>query len=172
MHTAHARDAVRTKKFWFRKDIFPPSSRHPRASSTPDATRPVSPVFGAVEDEYTLFTINEIINGAPASGPTPGFIGLIPLIESYLNAVNIDVETRCQLSDYLDLIKKRASGGLMTGARWIREFVRGHEEYKGDSKVSEQINYDLVRAAEKLGMGMGNEVPGAEKLLGSWKSRE
>ena len=86
--------------------------------------------------------------------------------------MNIDVETRCQLSDYLDLIKKRADGGLMTGARWIREFVREHEEYKGDSKVSEQINYDLVRAAEKLGMERGNEVPGAEKLLGRWKSRE
>lgn len=175
MRTAHARDAACTRTFWFRKDIFPPSPRDPRVSSstgTPDATRPVSPAFGVVEHEYTLFTINEIINGTPASGPTPGFIGLIPLIESYLNAVNIDVETRCELSDYLDLIKKRASGELMTGARWIREFVRGHEDYKGDSKVSELINFDLVKVAEKLGMGKGNEVPGAEKLLGIWQSRE
>ena len=174
MRIAHARDAVLTKKFWFRKDIFPPP-RHPRAFSTagtPNSTCPAPPVFGAVEDEYTLFTINEIINGTPASGPTPGFIGLIPLIESYLNAVNIDVETRCQLGDYLDLIKKRASGELMTGARWIRKFVRGHEEYKGDSKISERVNYDLVKVVEKLGMGRGNEVPEAEKLLGQWKSRE
>ena len=80
--------------------------------------------------------------------------------------MNIDVETRCELGDYLDLIKKRASGELMTGARWIREFVRGHEEYKGDSKVSERINYDLIKVAEKLGMERGNDIPDVEKLLG------
>ena len=173
MRIAHARDAVRTKKFWFRKDIFPPSPRHSRASSTNGTpASPGPPVFGAVEDEYTLFTINEIINGTPASSPTPRFIGLIPLIESYLNAVNIDVDTRCKLGDYLDLIRKRASGELMTTARWIREFVRGHEDYKGDSRVSERVNYDLVKVVEKLGMGRGNEVPEVEKLLGRWRSRE
>ena len=174
MCTAHARDAVLNKKFWFRKHIFPPSPRHSRASSstsTSGTTRPAPTVINA-EGEYTLFTINEIFNGTPGSGPTPAFIGLIPLVESYLNTINISVETRCQLSEYLDLIRKRASGELMTSARWIREFVRGHEEYKGDSKISERINYDLVKIVEKLGMGRGNEVLGAGKLLGRWKSRE
>jgi len=86
--------------------------------------------------------------------------------------VNIDVETRCELSDYLDLVGKRASGELMTGASWIREFVRGHKEYMGDSRVGVGVNYDLVKAVEKLGMGRGGEVAGSEKLLGKWKGRK
>lgn len=111
MHTAHAREAIRTKKFWFRKDIFPPLHQHAHfsTSTTPSPT-PILPPPLPVEDEYTLFTINEIINGIPpnpkSNPPTPGFIGLIPLIEAYLNTVNIDVETRCELSDYLDLVGK------------------------------------------------------------------
>ncbi|KAF8453430.1 glutamate-cysteine ligase-domain-containing protein [Terfezia claveryi] len=141
-----------------------------------DKPDPHPPTPLPVEDEYTLFTINEIINGihpdSNSNPPTPGFIGLIPLIEAYLNTVNIDVETRCELSDYLDLVGKRASGELMTGARWIREFVRGHTEYMGDSRVGVGVNYDLVKAAEKLGMGKGGEVMGSEKLLGKWKGRK
>lgn len=177
MHTAHARDAVRTKKFWFRKDIFPspPPRYQPSASNSTSATPSTTPPpLPPVEDEFTLFTINEIINGTapnPATN-TPGFIGLIPLIESYLNTVNIDVETRCAFSDYLDLVGKRASGELMTGARWIREFVGSHPDYKGDSMVGQRVNYDLVKAVEKLGMGTGGEVLGSEKLLGRWRNRK
>jgi len=177
MHTAHTRDAIRTEKFWFRKDVFPPLHRHAHSSTstTPRAT-PTPPPLPAVEDEYAFFTINEIINGTSpnpnGNTQTPGFIGLIPLIEAYLNTVNIDVETRCELSDYLGLVGRRASGELMTGARWIREFVRGHKEYNGDSKVGVGVNYDLVKVVEKLGMGKGEEVEGSEKLLGKWRGRK
>lgn len=94
MHTAYVCDVVRV---WFWKDIFPLPPRRSHASST---------IFDVIEDEYTLFTINELINGTPASGLTPGFTGLIPLIEAYLNAVNIDVEARCELSNYLRLIMR------------------------------------------------------------------
>ncbi|KAF8467240.1 glutamate-cysteine ligase-domain-containing protein [Kalaharituber pfeilii] len=127
METAHARDAVREKRFWFRRD------------------RQQQP-------------------------PLPG---LIPLIESYLNSINIDVETRCQLSDYLDLVSKRASGELMTGARWIREYVRAHDEYKGDSVVGEAVTWGLCREVEKLGMGEGDarRVWGVQGLLGRWAER-
>lgn len=90
-------------------------------------------------------SIDEIINGR-----SDGFPGLIPLVESYLSSVNVDVETRCDLARYLDLIRKRASGEWWTGARWIREFVRGHEEYKGDSVVGTGVVFDLVRKVEGM----------------------
>lgn len=90
-------------------------------------------------------SIDEIINGR-----TDGFPGLIPLVESYLNSVNVDVETRCDLARYLDLIRKRASGEWWTGAKWIREFVRGHGGYKGDSAVGEGVVFDLVREVEEM----------------------
>jgi glutamate--cysteine ligase catalytic subunit len=166
MATAHHRDAVLADKFWFRKNLFhghpfpaPRSSSGGGDSphSSPSSTRPVSPV--PVEEEYTLMTINEIMNGIPGE-----FVGLVPLIESYLNTVNVDIVTRCKLSGYLSLVSKRASGELQTGATWIREFVRSHPDYKRDSVVGERINYDLMKIVEKLGCeGRVNGV--TEKLL-------
>lgn len=164
METAHARDAVLNRKFYFRKDPFP--HRGPRqqqrsvngfnlpspASSVVD-TPPPSPPLGPVELEYELMSISDIINGC-ADGSFPG---LIPLVESYLNSVNVDVETRCSLARYLDLIRKRADGTLWTGSHWIREFVTKHAEYQHDSVVSEKICYDLIKAVEEMTLKEGQD---------------
>lgn len=147
MATAHRRGAVLTEKFWFRKNLFPP--RKPTNGGTPAPSRPASP--GPVEREYCLMTIDEIMNGSE----TNEFVGLIPLIENYLDTVNVDVVTRCELAGYLSLVSKRASGELQTGAAWIREFVRAHPDYRGDSVVSQSINYDLIKAVDRLGNGDG-----------------
>lgn len=157
METAHARNAVLDQKFYFRKDPFPrrapknaplPNGASAFSSATSSAvnTPPPSPPLGPVESEYELMTIADIVNGC-SDGSFPG---LIPLVESYLNSVNVDVETRCFLATYLDLIRKRADGTLWTGARWIREFVAKHPSYKHDSVVSEEICYDLVKAVEEM----------------------
>lgn len=157
METAHARNAVLEKKFYFRKDPFPPrSSRQSHlhnsgtepssAGSSATVSAPSSPPLGPVDSEYALMSIADIINGS-ADGTFPG---LIPLVESYLNSVNVDVETRCSLARYLDLIRKRANGTLWTGAKWIRDFVDNHPDYQHDSRVSEGITYDLVRAVQAM----------------------
>ncbi|KAF2851639.1 GCS-domain-containing protein [Plenodomus tracheiphilus IPT5] len=167
METAHIRDAVSTQKFWFRKNPF--SSHRSGASaaatgtSTPaDASsRPATPI-GPVEDEYEQMTINEVINGQ--SSTDGGFPGLIPLVESYLNSMNVDVETRCELATYLDLIRKRANGTYWTAAKWIRHFVQTHPEYKKDSVVSDEITYDLVKAAEQITKEEGRDGLGKEML--------
>ena len=44
------------------------------------------------------------------------FPGLIPLIESYLGNVDVDIDTRCTISQYLKLISRRASG------EWLMNF--------------------------------------------------
>ncbi|EZF31697.1 glutamate-cysteine ligase [Trichophyton interdigitale MR816] len=159
METAHARNAVLDEKFYFRKDPFPHryprSQRHqqsrpssPPGGSTPSpppSTTPSSPLLQPIESEYTLMSVNDIINGSP-----DGFPGLIPLVESYLDSLNVDVETRCALAKYLDLIRRRADGSLWTNAKWIREFVAKHPDYKQDSVVSAKISYDLVKAVEEI----------------------
>lgn len=207
METAHARDAVLTRKFYFRRNLFPParaSRSSVSGSSTPTtASRPPTPT-GPVEDEYRLMTINEIINGTAYArererelqklgGRAEGgggkmeeeneaedFPGLIPLVESYLDSVNVDVTTRCQLATYLDLIRKRASGELWTAARWIRHFVTQHPDYRRDSVVSDKIAHDLVGHVIRIGdcelngkgfaelYGPGG-VPELEKLLGRFR---
>ena len=144
-------------------------------SSTPASglasSRPPTPLpTGPVEDEYELMTIAEIINGKASTKPAvddglgghdanyvqdedgskPSFPGLIPLVESYLSSINVDVETRCELMQYLTLIQRRADGSLWTAARWMRHFVRQHSDYEKDSVVNSNITYDLVRAAERM----------------------
>ncbi|GMF69226.1 unnamed protein product [Aspergillus oryzae] len=172
METAHARNAVLDRKFYFRKDPFSPRARrpHPQSSTNGEVssatssavnTPPPSPPLKPVESEYELMTISDIINGS-ADGSFPG---LIPLVESYLNSVNVDVETRCFLATYLDLIRKRANGTLWTGARWIREYVASHPAYKHDSVVSEEICYDLVKAVEEMSVKEGKHGSVGWELL-------
>ncbi|KAI8055820.1 glutamate-cysteine ligase-domain-containing protein [Syncephalis plumigaleata] len=144
MKRAHHRGAVLNEKFYFRKQVM----------GTDDIP------WGPVEDEYELMSIDEIINGQKEGS----FPGLIPIIHSYLNSINMDVETGCYLSRYLAFIRARANGTLMTTAAWIRKFVQNHPDYKHDSVVSQQINYDLVRAMDAIGNGSDK----APELLGQF----
>jgi glutamate--cysteine ligase catalytic subunit len=54
---------------------------------------------------------------------------------------------------YLALVAQRASGQLMTAATWIRQFVRNHPAYTGDSVVSQKINYDLLKRLDAIERG-------------------
>lgn len=93
------------------------------------------------------------------------FPGLIPLVQAYLDHINCDSVTRERLNQYLDFIERRATGELITPATWIRNFVRNHPSYKGDSVVSNEIAYDLMVACTNIGLGMLH-VP---ELLGNVK---
>lgn len=98
-----------------------------------------------------MLTVDEIVNGV--STPTYNFIGLVPLVHAYLDSINTDVNSRCNINRYLELVSRRASGALMTNAAWIRNFVKEHPLYKRDSVVSEEINYDLMKAIDKISSG-------------------
>jgi glutamate--cysteine ligase catalytic subunit len=175
MEMAHRRDAVLDSKFYFRKNPFPVRPPRPYSSNgsrsgtaTPMISRPPTPT-GPVEDEYAQMSVDEIINGSK-EGSGNSFPGLIPLVESYIDSLNVDVTTRCELARYLDLIRKRADGRLWTAAKWIREFVAGHDDYKFDSVVGEKINHDLIGAViaiEGDDLGARQQVKGIEELLGN-----
>lgn len=132
MTRAQKRDAVNGEKFWFRKDI---------ASDGKQGQ--------LVDDEYCELTVNEIINGKDGL-----FVGLIPLMNSYLNSMNVDADTHCTVQRYLKLIQKRASGELMTTAKWLRKQVTNHPDYKQDSIVTERINYDILKNVNDIQMGI------------------
>ncbi|KAI9145449.1 glutamate-cysteine ligase-domain-containing protein [Paraphysoderma sedebokerense] len=179
MKRAHRRDAVLKELFWFRKDVFigpptpigttPPmdfnydstpqsgdnvvngaggSGRQSRRSSV--GTGECGEEYSEREcesgrDECIEMTINEIINGKAGTFP-----GLIPLIESYLQAIPIDVETRCSIGNYLDFIRKRANGTYATTANWMRQFVKNHRAYNKDSRVGKEVAFDLLKECEKV----------------------
>lgn len=123
MQTAQKRDACLKEKFFFRRNVF--SGEKLKCEGD--------------ECDGAKLTINEIVNG------NEEFPGLIQIINDYLsNLDDIDVETQCTIKQYLCLIEYRARGDLLTPASWMRKFVVNHPKYKQDSKISDEINYDLM----------------------------
>jgi Glutamate-cysteine ligase len=50
----------------------------------------------------------------------------------------------------------------------MRHFIQNHPEYKHDSAVSKHVNYDLVRAVEKITKGVDRESGLGVELLGNY----
>jgi len=135
MKRAQKRDAVRTQKFWWRKDIFTVCSE-------------------TKEPEITEMSIDEILNGIPGTD----YQGLIALVRDFLRGQDdVEADTMCTLSNYWQLLSQRASGKLKTNAQWIRDFLRSHSTYKHDSKVSEEAVYDLLVAIDQIQKGQRKE---------------
>jgi hypothetical protein len=102
-------------------------------------------------------TIAEIL-----SGKGEDFPGLFPLIHAYLDIMQADVKTVTTCNQYMDFIVARARGELPTIAKYMRDFVDAHPDYKHDSVVSQTIASDLVLHCEKISNGVIQEP----KLLG------
>ncbi|WRT68069.1 uncharacterized protein IL334_005044 [Kwoniella shivajii] len=136
------------------------SSRHDNRNgrnASPSSSTCSTPTEPYDQDESPEMTIDQIINGDGDSFP-----GLMGVVNAYLNSLNVDIGTKCDLRRYLDLIKYRAKGQLVTPATWIRNFIITHPAYKQDSVVSDEINYDLVKAIDEIERG----VKAATELLG------
>ncbi|XP_052665884.1 glutamate--cysteine ligase catalytic subunit isoform X1 [Harpia harpyja] len=151
MKMAQKRDAVRQGMFYFRKDICK------GGNTVVDGCGSAQNGTGTDTEEYTLMSIDTIINGKEGVFP-----GLIPILNSYLENMEVDVDTRCTILNYLKLIKKRASGELMTVARWMREFIAQHPDYKQDSMITDEMNYSLIWKCNQIAQGQA-ECP---ELLG------
>ncbi|XP_049675332.1 glutamate--cysteine ligase catalytic subunit isoform X2 [Accipiter gentilis] len=151
MKMAQKRDAVRQGMFYFRKDICK------GGNTVVDGCGSAQNGTGTDAEEYTLMSIDTIINGKEGVFP-----GLIPILNSYLENMEVDVDTRCTILNYLKLIKKRASGELMTVARWMREFIAQHPDYKQDSVITDEMNYSLIWKCNQIAQGQA-ECP---ELLG------
>lgn len=153
MATAHNRDAVLNDKFYWRLNVFPPSSSSPYPNNPANAAAAAEKREEAEDDDFCLLTINEIINGSSSKE----FPGLIPLIRTYLsvNTKTYPAPAIARTSEYLSFISKRASGQIPTTARSIRNFVQGHEDYHRDSRVSGEVLWELLRDIEKWKVGRG-----------------
>nr|XP_039254542.1 glutamate--cysteine ligase catalytic subunit-like [Styela clava] len=144
MQEAHKNDAARKSEFWFRRNV-----------QTNDSPQCCSCLFNNscnlsdIKDEmYQKMSLDTIVNGKPDVFP-----GFIPLIKTYLNNVEVDIATRCSITEYLNLISKRASGEYLTTAQWMRDFVLSHDEYKKDSVVTDGISYDLLWKCDQIAKG-------------------
>ncbi|KAL0257984.1 glutamate--cysteine ligase [Diplodia seriata] len=123
MERAHARDAVRWQRFWWKRE-------------------------GGEGGESALLTVDEIVNGCAAFDG-----GLVGLVERYMADEGFGVAEREKLQPYLDLVRGRASGRLCTTAWFMRDFVTRHPEYARDSQVSEKICFDLMQEVVQITNG-------------------
>jgi glutamate--cysteine ligase catalytic subunit len=128
---AHCRGAASKNKFWFRSSIIPEDADTPCA-------RPRE------------MTIDEIMNGSDICN----FTGLVPLCYAYLEHIQCDPSSFKRIDEFLTLVSQRASGGLVTPATWMRDFVAAHPAYKKDSVVSQDIAYDLMLWCDEIGRGV------------------
>ncbi|CUM53199.1 uncharacterized protein AC631_04920 [Debaryomyces fabryi] len=102
------------------------------------------------------YTVDEIINGGE---DFPGMIKLIIKLvatellpessQHHCESLQL-ANTMLKLQNYLRLISYRASGKIPTIAHWIRHKALSSPLYKQDSKVSEDLAYDLIRDATRL----------------------
>lgn len=166
MQRAHSRNAAAKGKFFFRRHLAPLEEGDdgygvkyasmfsravngdrnldtPQSGSTADEVddgvsrqRRQAPCAPGSEEgnAFEEMTMAEIMRGKGDYYP-----GLIPLVLAYLDHINCDRVTMERLTMYLDFIEQRATGELVTPATWMRNYVRNHPAYKGDSVVSDEI---------------------------------
>ncbi|GMT13059.1 hypothetical protein PFISCL1PPCAC_4356, partial [Pristionchus fissidentatus] len=153
MKRAQKRDAVLNQKFHFRKGLS-------TCKSSPEGGN--GQCDGESQGEIAEMSIKEIICGNGSDFP-----GLTSLIRQYLDSADVDVDTRCTISQYLSFIEKRASGQINTLAHWVRDFVNEHPAYKHDSKVPDEVTYDLLKKMNNISNGLDH----CPNLLGSYRSK-
>ena len=109
---------------------------------------PMSPTYASLDKnapEFEEMTIDTIMNGNET------FPGLLPLTAGYLASIEgLKQSTHVKLKRYLQIIQEKASGKRRTAAKWTRDFVQAHPNYKKDSVVSDEITYDLCKSALNL----------------------
>lgn len=119
-----------------------PTIKRPRLTRPPQLQQDIEP-----QSVYSLQSISSIISGN-SRNDWPGFIRLI---KRYLNETDaLDTEAAAKVNGYISLIASRASRESWTAAKWQREFVRNHKEYKKDSVVGEGIVYDMLQAVKTM----------------------
>eukprot|EP01022_Parablepharisma_sp_SALTPOND_P020409 TRINITY_DN371_c0_g1_i1.p2 TRINITY_DN371_c0_g1~~TRINITY_DN371_c0_g1_i1.p2 ORF type:complete len:665 (+),score=68.02 TRINITY_DN371_c0_g1_i1:8120-10114(+) len=141
MERAHKRNAILEQKFYFRKNVVPCKNYKGNMLKKTDFLKSCDkePVQKEIVEEMT---IEEILGGKE------GYIGIFPLISELLEKEEGDTE---KIKEYMEFLLGRAKGKYRTGAKYIRDFVRNHPEYKKDSMINERINYDLLCHLEELG---------------------
>lgn len=115
-------------------------------------------------DEFHQLYVHEILAGKEEIG----FKGIYPLIEELMAVKCYNKEDVEQVRMNLTFLMERAVGKVQTDARFIRDFVLNHPEYRHDSIVNSKINYDLMSSI----VNMSKDAEERAKLLGKkWQTQ-
>ena len=169
MKRAHARDALTQLKFWWK--VPAPEYAHalPRQNdlATTDFLKSNSTVTGKQENalkqsndtnRYKELYIWQILEGDAKAGMP---VGIITMCEQFMDMNEWSDAKIAETMKYLKFLCMRSRGEIPTGARFLRNFVMKHADYKKDSKLSQTMCYDLMKMLESINEP-NNE---AQKLL-------
>ena len=146
MERAHARDGLLTQKFFWKtnnlhSDSFDsnllPETKFEKSGPSSTAT---------AEDQIHELYVHEILCGKAEIG----YVGLLPLIEKFMEKREFKEEEKMGVREYLSFLKERAEGKVKTGARYIRDLIETHPSYKQDSVVSDDIATFVIKECIEL----------------------
>lgn len=168
MERAHKRDGLLTEKFWFKTSNVKGNYRTSTLSETnfirshPDDSEVSSSDSHSGEaqepETYHELYIHEILEGKASIN----FKGIYPLVEEYMYDKKYNKEQVSQIRVFLNFVMERAKGDIITGAKYMRDFVLNHPAYEKDSVVSNAIAFDLMGSI----VNMNNDPEERAKLLG------
>lgn len=133
---AHQIDAVFKQKFWFKMNILPTGKCYKhnilgesdylfsnRCHLSQDPAK-INICNYKDENHYMMqeLYLHEILEGKPDIK----FKGIYPLIEEYMDDRKYEKDVICQIRLYMDFMLARAKGEVITGAKFIRDFVLNH----------------------------------------------
>jgi glutamate--cysteine ligase catalytic subunit len=174
---AHKVDGLLKEKFWFKTNIVPSEGSYRKAdlkendylrshnlSSDTESSSSHDSAEIQQSDSFHELYVHEILTGKPEIG----FKGIYPLIEEFMADKGYKKDEVCQVRTYMQFLLERATGEVKTGARYIRDFVFNHPEYKQDSVVGNKIAYDLMSSI----VNMSKCPEERAKLLGKkWQNQ-
>ena len=76
--------------------------------------------------------------------------GIISLCQQYMDLKKWPTDKKAECMHYLTFLAKRARGEVPTGARFLRDYVTNHPDYKQDSFLTPQMQYDLLKMLDTL----------------------
>ena len=76
--------------------------------------------------------------------------GILALCKQFMEVKQWPAEKKAETLNYLSFLADRARGEVLTGARFIRNFVQKHAFYKQDSFLNNEISYDLLKMLDSL----------------------
>eukprot|EP00003_Mantamonas_plastica_P020524 TRINITY_DN330_c1_g1_i2.p1 TRINITY_DN330_c1_g1~~TRINITY_DN330_c1_g1_i2.p1 ORF type:complete len:342 (-),score=122.30 TRINITY_DN330_c1_g1_i2:135-1160(-) len=180
MKRAHKKDAVLEQKFYWRVNVKTPQKPVKTESlekeegdmtegDTSQADEDHVEKYLCESPDVQELSIHEIINGKEGTE----WHGLIDLVRGYLKCheerfPDTEEITLNKIDTYLDFVSDRASGELMTMAHWLREQATNHPDYKNDSVITQQIEYDILQLCHDVRKGDKE----AHELLGVYWNGE
>jgi len=141
-------DAVIKEKFWFRTNgLSVNESKYTETNKTlyNGEEKDLEELLKKVQDKSYDEQVHELsVDDILCGSEKYDFPGLLWMMEDFVSKYIDTEEEKSYYRKHLEFIKLRGKGKLCTDAKYIRNFVLNHNEYKQDSIVSELISYDLV----------------------------